>query len=154
MYGMCPTNGGGADFRQAIVANLAFANQILQCADDIFDRHVQVNPVLIEQVDIVRPQAFQRGFRDCTNGCRTAVSADDAAVLQLEAKLGGNDQVFSIRSQGFAQQNFVGVRAVSLRRVEEVDPAFNCGMQHLDADALIYRFAGTETQIHRPHTQG
>jgi hypothetical protein len=44
------------------MADLAFLNQVLQRARNVFDRHVRVDTVLVEQVDIVGLAADERRF--------------------------------------------------------------------------------------------
>ena len=53
--GVGAANGFRAGFGQAEVLDLAGLNQFLHRAGDVFDRHVRVDPVLIEQVDASRP---------------------------------------------------------------------------------------------------
>ena len=49
---------------QTPVQDLAFAHQVLDSSSDIFDRHLWVDPVLVEKVNSVRLQALQHAF-DC-----------------------------------------------------------------------------------------
>jgi hypothetical protein len=44
------------------VQNLALSFEVLDRARDILDRHLGIDPVLIEKVDAVGPKPFQRTF--------------------------------------------------------------------------------------------
>ena len=48
---MCATDGLHSGFRKAEVLNLTFLNQVLHRARNVFDWHVRVNTVLIEQIN-------------------------------------------------------------------------------------------------------
>ena len=73
LHRMCATDCLHACFRKAEMLDLALLNQFLHRASHIFDRHVGINPVLIEQVDDVRPEPLERGFGDFLDVLRTAV---------------------------------------------------------------------------------
>ena len=53
-----------AGFRQPEVPDLAFLNQVLHGSRDVFDGHVRVDPVLIEQVDGLDLEPLERGLGD------------------------------------------------------------------------------------------
>ena len=57
--GMGPANGFRADFAQAEMFCLAFADQIGNGSDHIFNRNLRVETVLIKQVDSVGSLSFQ-----------------------------------------------------------------------------------------------
>ena len=59
--------------RKAEVLNLALLNQFLHRTRHIFDRHFWINTVLIEQIDDVRPESFQRSFGNFLDVLRPAV---------------------------------------------------------------------------------
>ena len=63
------------DFGQPKVLDLAFPDQILDRAGHIFDGHVRVGPVLVEQIDGLDPQALERGLGDPLDLLRPAVQA-------------------------------------------------------------------------------
>ena len=44
--------------------HLAFMDQPLDCSGDIFDRHLRVNAVLVEEVDHIRLEPLERGLGD------------------------------------------------------------------------------------------
>jgi hypothetical protein len=61
--------------------DLAFLDRVLQRAGDVFDRHVRVDMMLIEQVDVVSLQADERRFGDGANVRRAAVGVGNGAVF-------------------------------------------------------------------------
>src|SRR5215218_5287575 len=46
-----PANGLNACLRQSEVSDLAFPDEVPDCAGDVFDRHVGIDAMLIEEVD-------------------------------------------------------------------------------------------------------
>jgi hypothetical protein len=57
------------------VPDLTLLDQVLHCAGDIFDLHVGINPVLIEQVDDFDPKPLERAFDCLVDMFRSAVQA-------------------------------------------------------------------------------
>ena len=62
--GVGAADGLRAGFGQAEVPDLACCDQVLHGAGDVFDGHVGVDAVLIEEIDGVDLQALERGFGD------------------------------------------------------------------------------------------
>jgi hypothetical protein len=54
-------------FRKAEVLHLTFSNQFPNGSRHIFDRHVRVNAVLVEQVDGLDPEPLERGLGNLLN---------------------------------------------------------------------------------------
>src|ERR1035437_6760615 len=57
---VCATDGLHSCFGKAEVLDLAFPNQVLHRSSYVFDRHVRVNPILIEQVDDINLESLER----------------------------------------------------------------------------------------------
>ena len=55
----------------------------------------------------------------------TAIQARLLAVHDLEAELGGDDDLVTERREGFAHQFFVGESAIDFSGIEECDAAFD-----------------------------
>ena len=55
--------------------DLALLDQLLDGAGDVFDRHVRVDAMLVEQIDTIGLQALQRGLDDGANTLGPAVQA-------------------------------------------------------------------------------
>lgn len=49
-------------FRQPEVADLAFPDQVLDRRGDFFNRYVRIDAVLVEKIDVVSPEALERGL--------------------------------------------------------------------------------------------
>jgi hypothetical protein len=63
------------------MADLPSAHQVLDCAGDVLDRHLRIDAVLVEKIDVVRPEAAELALDD----------PDDVvgATVQTSALLGG-----------------------------------------------------------------
>ena len=63
MHRMGAADVGDAGFREAEKPHLAFTHQLADRAGDVFHRHVAVDAVLVEQVDMVGAQALAASLR-------------------------------------------------------------------------------------------
>ena len=61
---MGAADGLRACFRKAEVLHLACLDQFLHRARHIFDGHVRIDAVLVEQIDGLDPQPLERGLGD------------------------------------------------------------------------------------------
>ena len=101
---------------------LPSAIRLLDGAGDVLDRHVRVDPVLVEKVDAVGFQALEARLRDAFDVLGPAVGAAAARAglkIDVEAELGGDDDLVADRRERLADEFLVGERAVGLRRVEQ-----------------------------------
>ena len=107
--------------------HLALLDQFLDRTGDILDRHVRVDAVLIEQIDHIGLEALQRGLGDILDMLRSAVqsrrSGPRITAAKVEPELGGDHYLLAKRSEGFANEFFVNVRAVNFSGIEEGDAA-------------------------------
>ena len=60
MHGMSTTDRGGVRLGEAKVLDLALLNQLLDRARYLFNRHIRVRAVLIEEINGIDPQALER----------------------------------------------------------------------------------------------
>jgi hypothetical protein len=124
-------DGLHACFGKAEVLDLAFLNQVLHRSRYVFDRHVRVNPMLIEQVDDIHLEPLERALGGLLDVLRPAVQArplhpgGDRSGTEVEPEFGGDHHLLAEGSEGFAHQLFVQERAVDLGGVEECDAAFH-----------------------------
>src|SRR3954471_16080683 len=91
---------------------------------DILDRHVRVYAVLVEEVDRVDAQPLERCLGNFPDVLRTAVEAaapHGGARVDVETKLGRNDDLRAEGRERFADQLLIRPRAVRFRGVEEGD---------------------------------
>jgi len=88
-----------ARLRKAEMFNFAFCDQLLHRARHIFDRNRGVNAMLIEQVDSVSLEAFERCFRDRLEVFGPAVEASTALAPSGDGGRGHSSMItFEIRS--------------------------------------------------------
>ncbi len=81
MHGTSAPQCLNAALGQADVANLSCLDQFLQRADRFLDRHFRVDPVQVEQVDILGPESLQASLEGGAQGLR--------AVIDLQRAFGG-----------------------------------------------------------------
>src|SRR5207244_2552287 len=108
----CAANRLHAGFRQPEVSDLAFPDQILDRARDVFDRHLRIDAVLIEKVDPVGPESRERRVGDLSDVRRPAIETGLLAAFELEAELRRYHHPVAHRRQRLADELFVGERAV------------------------------------------
>ena len=70
---MGPANCLCTGLRETKVLHLAFLNQILHSTRNIFDRNIQVYPMLIEEIDGIDLETLERLFCNLLDVLRSAV---------------------------------------------------------------------------------
>jgi hypothetical protein len=75
---MSSADGLDAGLRQAEMLDLALDDQLLDGAGDVFDRHVEIDTMLVEQVDAICLQALERRLRHGLDMLGAAVGAAGA----------------------------------------------------------------------------
>ncbi len=117
---------------------LALGDQVAHGSGDVLDRHVGIDPVLVQEVDRLDAQALQRAIHGPANMLRAA--ADPMVLARLgidvEAELGGDHHRVADRAERFADHLLVGEGPVDLRRVEEGHPALHGGADQGDTLVL------------------
>lgn len=118
----CATDGLRAGLAEAEVLHLARLDQFLDGARDVLDRHVRIDAVLVEDIDLVNAQVAQAVVGDRADVVRAAVETQ-ALLGPREAELGGQHDLVAEVAHGGAKQNLVVARApaVELGGVEEGD---------------------------------
>ena len=150
LNGICATNRLWCCFGHPEVFHLALLNQLFHGSGNVFDGHVGVDAVLIEQIDDIGLEALERGGGDFLDVLWPTVQAGLFAGgrINFEAELGGDHYLVAERSEGFADEFFVCERAVDFGGVEEGDTAFYGRADERDAFLLVDGGAETETQSH------
>jgi hypothetical protein len=120
LHGVRPADGVCAGLRQPEVPDLALDDEVANRPSNVLDRHVRVDPVLIEQVDAAGPQPLQHLLHDLPDVLRRAVQPSGWG--ELESELRREDDLVANRLEGFTDKGFVGVRPVRLGGVEEGHP--------------------------------
>jgi hypothetical protein len=105
------------------MAHFAGLDEVLDRARDVLDRHVRVHPMLVEEVDDIRPQPLQRRIGNLPDVIRPAVDPTVISGCRIdpETELRRDDHLLAQGREGFADELFVHEGAVDFRRVEERD---------------------------------
>src|SRR6185369_7384088 len=99
------------------VLDLACSNQILYRSRHIFNRHVRVYAMLVEQVDSVDLEALERGLRNDFDMFRVTVQTSTSLRrlrIEVETELGGDHYLAFEGRKCFAHKFLVGEGAVDL----------------------------------------
>ena len=111
--------------------DLSGLDQILDRAGHVFDRHGEIDPVLVVEIDAVGLETLQRFLDDLPDTLRSAVQP--VRAVDLEAELGGDGDLVADRREGLADQFLVDVGTVDFRGVEERDASLVGVANHTDA---------------------
>jgi hypothetical protein len=115
-----------ACFRKAEVLDLALLNQFFHRAGDIFNRHVWIDAVLIEQIDNIGPESFQRIVGDLFDVLGPTIESNLLTFgTKFETEFSGYHHLPTERGESFAYKFFVRERAVHFGGVEECDASFH-----------------------------
>ncbi len=137
--------------------DLALGDQVLDGTGDVFDRHGAIDAMLVEQVDAVGLQALERSLRHRLDALGTAVGAAPARArlqVDVEAELGGDDDLIADRLESFADQLLVRERTVGLGGVEECDAAIMRVVDELDHLGLVRRRTIDARHAHAAQAKG
>ena len=86
--------------------DLARSDQRLDRARHVFDRHVGIDTMLVQQIDAVGSEALERGVDHRPDVVRPAVEASRAAP-EVEAELGGDSDAVTDWRQRFPDELLV-----------------------------------------------
>jgi hypothetical protein len=131
---MGPANCVCARFRKTEVLHLAFLNQILDSARNIFDRNIQVDPMLIEEINGTDLETIERLFCNLLDVLRSAVESVPLATVAgvgLPPEFRRDDDFAAKRRQGFTDKFFIEQRAVDLSGIEEGDSPLYGGVRFI-----------------------
>jgi hypothetical protein len=110
---VCATNRFHAGFRKPEVLDLTLVNKILHGSRDVFDGHIRVNAVLIEQVDRVnlerleRLEPLERGLGDLFDVRWPTIQAPLPAGFEFEPELCRDHHLIAERGESFAYERFI-----------------------------------------------
>jgi hypothetical protein len=137
------------------VLDLAFLDQLPDRAGDVFDRHVRVDAVLVEQIDRVDLEPLERALDGLFDVLRPAVEPPLLPLrVELEAELGRDHNLFAHWRKSFANEFFVRERSVDLGRVEEADAALDGRADERNHLLLVTRWAVGEAHAHAAEADG
>src|SRR5216684_758892 len=73
LNGMCATDGLHPCFRESEVLHLSLLDQLFHGAGDVFDRHVQIDTMLVEQIDRIHLEPLERRLRNLLDVLRATI---------------------------------------------------------------------------------
>ncbi len=120
--------------------HLTFLNQIFHRSRHVFDLHVRVDTVLIEQVDSVDFEPLERALGDLLDVLWPAIQAlptGTSVWIELEPELGGDHHLVAHRRKSFANELFVREWTIDLSRIEECYAAFHGRAEKSDHLLLV-----------------
>ena len=141
---MGATDGLHIGFGEAKVLHLALLDQFLHGSCDVFDGHVGIDAVLVEDVNAVDVQTLQRCCGNLLDVLRAAVEAPPSRTsiwIEIKAELGGDHDLFADRGERFAQKQLIGERAIHFGRVKEGEVTIHGGVEERDHLPLVLRGA-------------
>src|ERR1017187_5299891 len=153
MHGMRASYGVFASLRKAEMANLTLFDQFDHGADDFFDRHLPVDAVLIQQVDVIGAEAFQRSLGRFTHVLGAAVDAGHLAAFDAKAEFAGNHNPLATALERTPDQLFIDERAVPLRGVEKCHAKIDRPMDGRDRFCVV-RGAVSMAHTHASEPKG
>jgi hypothetical protein len=134
----------------------AMTPQVLHRAGHIFDRHVRIDAVLIEQIDGIDLEPLQRGVGDLFDALRPAVQAALLAGrrIEIETELGCNDHFTLKGSECLTHQSFVGERTIDFGGIEECNAMLDGRSDQGNSVRLVDRRPISEAQSHAAEPDG
>ena len=161
LNGMCATNGLHSCFGEAEVFHLACLNQFLYRSGYIFNRHVRVHTVLVEEIDHINLKPLQRAFYRLLDVLRMAVQGHWSLLslrveflLEVETELGGDHHLIAQRSQRFSNKFLVHERTIDLCCIKERHALLNGRPQKRDHLLLISCRAIGHAHAHAAESDG
>jgi hypothetical protein len=93
---MSASNRVGSGFGKSEMLDLALSDQVLHCSRHVFDRHVRVNPVLIQQINCLDLEPLERSLGDLLDVFWAAVKAISRSVrVEPEPEFRSDHHVFT-----------------------------------------------------------
>ncbi len=81
--------------------------------------------MLVDEIDAIRLQTFQRGFNGFANVHGTTVGSRDRFTVEREAELGRNDNLVPLALEAPAEKLFIGKRTIGFGGVEKSAAEFD-----------------------------
>ena len=133
-------------------SHLPFAHELRHRADDVLDRHLGIDTMLIQQIDAIGLQTAERAFHSLANVRGLAVHPCSAAVLiDAESELGRDHEpvarTIELRESA-REELLVYVRAVHLCRIEECHAELDGAVNRGDGLALVALVRGAVCLAH------
>ncbi len=148
---MCFADGFRAGFGETEVFYFAGLDEVFHGSGDVFDGNFEIDAMLVVEIDVVGLEALERFVADLLDVVGMAVQcAPLSAVvrIRLPAEFRGDHKFVAKRSEAFADEFFVDVRAVDFGGVEESDAAIDAGVEELDHFGFVFRRAKAKAHAH------
>ena len=127
---VCFADGVGARFREAEMQHLAFLDKLFHGARNVLDWDIRIDPMLIEEIDVVRPETLEASVHHPLDVIGPAVQT--ALLGEIEAELRRDLHLVAERFERAADDGFARVRSVHFGRVEECHTVAVCLTDDLD----------------------
>src|SRR6267143_3489046 len=131
-------------FRESEVLHLALMDEVFHGSGDVFDRHVGIYAVLIEQVDDIGLEALKRCLGDLLDvfwttvlGSPTRVQGRSTIGIRLATELGCDHHLVTKWGQRFAHERFVFEGTIAFGGVEKCDATFDSRPDQRDHFLLV-----------------
>ena len=119
MHRMRAPDGLLARFRYSEKSDLSFGHELRHVTDNFLDRHLGIDAMLIEQIDVIGLESLQRSFDRAPH--MLAVQSGRLAVDNVEAELRGDDDLIALAAQRATDQLLILIGPINLGRIEEID---------------------------------
>src|SRR3954451_16339374 len=133
--------------------HLALLDQLFYRSRHVFNWHVGIDAVLIQQVDAVRLEPLERSLGNFLDVVGTAVGSHGFAGrrIDLESELRCDYHLIAKWSQRFAHELFIDKWPIDFSSIKECDAAFNGRPNQRDSFLLVH--GGTQTKTHAHATK-
>src|SRR5688572_8329302 len=141
MHRVCALESDRANFGEPEMAYLAGAHQLGHGADRILDRHPGIEPMQVVQVDRFDSESLQTRIARTQYVLGTPVELACPGPIGIgdEAELGGEHHVRATFADRTADEHFVGMRAVDVGSVEEIESQIERMADRRDALTVVGR---------------
>src|SRR5438477_8940399 len=126
--------------RQTEVFDFALLDEVLDRSRHLFDRHIRVDTMLVEQVDHVAPKPLQGRLSNSPDPLRLAIRTLIRDAV-FKAKLRCNDYLVANRGKRLTDNFFIRKRPVGFGCVEECHAAVVSCADDLDSLMLLCGWA-------------
>src|SRR5687768_14092526 len=109
---------------QSPMQNLTFPHQVTDRTSDIFNRHIWIDAVLVEEIDSISVETCEHSLDSLLDMIGTAIESPNhlpCLKIDVPAKLGCDHNLVAEGFNGFAEQTFHLKRTISLSCVKKGD---------------------------------
>src|SRR6266702_5963159 len=122
--------------------DLTLGDQVLDGTGNIFDRHLRIDTMLVEEINAVSPQPRQTGIRYGLDVLGSAIGSHAAFAglhVNVKAELGCDSYLIANRCQRLSDKLLVDPGAINLSRVEQCHATVVSGANELNHLLLVGR---------------